>query len=106
MNKIRMIVEGDAYEKFSEFLELGLKANELGFKFKVCREGEEAIVKPSARRTGPVDNLTASIFKEKGWTEVSYGMFLKTFEDKDGSKHTYKLPFMDAYARQFVEDQK
>lgn len=35
MNKIRMIVEGDAYEKFSEFLELGLKANELGFKFKV-----------------------------------------------------------------------
>lgn len=35
MNKIRMIVEGDGYEKFSEFLELGLKANELGFKFKV-----------------------------------------------------------------------
>lgn len=35
MNKIRIIVEGDAYEQFSEFLELVVKANELGFKFKV-----------------------------------------------------------------------
>lgn len=128
MNKIRMIVEGDAYEQFSQFLELGLKANELGFKFKVYREGEEAILKQDPSRIGYVSelmsdikpsskpdtanpyatevNATRYILKLKDWVEDSERMFTKIFQDKNGLNHTYKLPLMDAYARQFVEDQK